>query len=77
MDYGTALTIIATTLISIAIIAAVLRLIARFLILKVSGWDDFCVLGAVVTAAGMLISINLSKEVLIATKFMLIRTRCS
>jgi hypothetical protein len=61
MDPGIALVVVATVFTSLAIIVAVVRLIARFWILRASGIDDYCVVGATITSLGMLVSINLGQ----------------
>ena len=61
MDPGTALTIVATVLLSFAIIAVLLHLIFRFSVLKYWGYDDLCIIGATVISIGMLVSINWGK----------------
>jgi hypothetical protein len=59
MNSGRALVIVATLFTSFAIIVAILRLIARFWVLRASGIDDYFVVGAIITSLGMLVSINL------------------
>jgi hypothetical protein len=59
MDPGTALTIVASVLLSFATVVVALHLIFRFGVLKVWGSDDYCVIGAIIISIGMLITINL------------------